>query len=78
MQRQHAEIARHFVDGECAGRGFRIDQQFAAVGVDQFARDPRRFLRLAFGVADDHFDLPTGKAAGGVDLFDFHHHRIAR
>ena len=78
VQRQHAEIARHFMDGESAGRRFRVDQQFAAFGVDQFARDPRRFLRLAFRVADDHFDLPTGKAAGGVDLFHLHHHRIAR
>ena len=71
---EHAEIARDLMHGEGAGRGLRIDQNFAAVGVDQFARHAGRFLRLALGVADHHLDLPAGKAAGGVDLLDFDHH----
>jgi hypothetical protein len=78
VHRQHAEIARDLMHGEGAGRSFRVDQQFAAFGVDQFARDARCFLWLALGVADHHFDLPTGEPTRGVDLFHFRHHGVAR
>ena len=39
---EHAEIARHFVHGEGAGRGLGVDQKLAAVGVDELARDAGR------------------------------------
>jgi hypothetical protein len=63
---------------ERARRCLGIDQQFAAIGVDELARDAGGFLRRALGIADHHFDLPAGEAAGGVDLVDFQHHRVAR
>ena len=75
---EHAEIARHFVHRERARRRFRIDQDFASVGVDEFAGDAGGFLRLSLGIADHHFDLTSGQAAGGVDLLDFQHHPVAR
>ena len=75
---EHAEIARDFMHRERSRRCFAIEQQFAAIGVDEFARDAGGFLRLPLGIADHHFDLPAGQAAGGVDLLDFQHHGVAR
>jgi len=78
VQAQHLEVARHFMHGEAAGRRLAVDQDFAAIGIDQFARDTRSFLRRTLGIADHHFDLTAGQTAGGVDLFDFEHHGVAR
>ena len=78
MDAEHAEITRHFMHRERTGRGLGIDQKFAAIGVDEFARDPGRFLRLALGIADHHFDLPSRQPTRGVDLVDLDHHAVAR
>ena len=61
MNAEHAEIARHLMHRERARRGFGIEQKFAAIGVDEFARDAGGFLRLALGIADHHLDLPAGQ-----------------
>ena len=58
------------------GRRLRIDQQFAAIGVDELAGDTRGLLRLALGIADHHVDLTPGETACGVDLVDLNHHAI--
>ena len=42
MDTEDAEIARDLMDGERTGRGLGIDEKFATIGVDQFARDPGR------------------------------------
>ena len=75
---QDAEVLGHFLHGERSGRCLGVDQQFAAVGVDELAGDAGGFLRLALAVADHHFDRPSGETAGGVDLLDLHHHRVSR
>jgi hypothetical protein len=66
------------VNRKRSGRRLAVDQPLATIGVDELARDAGGFLRLALGVADHHLDLAAGKSAGGVDLVDLEHHRIAR
>jgi hypothetical protein len=78
MDTEDAEIARDLMDCERTGRGLGIDEKFATIGVDQFARDAGRLLRLSLGIADHHLDLPAGQSARGVDFFNLNRHRVAR
>ena len=78
MDAENPKVARDLVHGERARGSFRVDQKFAAVGVDEFARHAGRFLRLALGVADDHFNRAAGQSSGGVDLVDLDHDAVAR
>ena len=78
MDTEDAEIARDLMDCERTGRGLGIDEEFATVGVDQFARDAGRLLRLSLGIADHHLDLPAGQSACGVDFIDLNRRAVAR
>src|SRR3981189_1396745 len=78
MDTEDAEITRDLMHRERTGRGLGIEEKFAAIGVDEFARDPGRFLRLALGIADHHLDLTAAPTAGGVDLVDLDHRAVAR
>ena len=73
-----AQIAHDFLHREGGGRGFGVDQQFATRAVHQLARDACGLLGLAFGIAEDEFDLPAEEAAGGVDAILLHQQRVAR
>ena len=72
MHTQHAEVAHHFLYRIGAGGGFGIEQDFAAIGIHQFARNAGGFLRLALAVAVDRLDLPPQQAARCVDAVDLH------
>ncbi|MPM85514.1 hypothetical protein SDC9_132595 [bioreactor metagenome] len=75
---QHAQIARHLMHGKRAGGRLRIQQNLAAIRIDQLARHACGLLRLALRVADHHLDLAPTQSARGVELFHLQHHCIAR
>ena len=70
VDRQHAEVAGDFLDGKSSSRRVGIEDGDAAVAVDQFAGQTRRFLGLSLAVAHDKLDGASTQAASGVELLE--------
>jgi hypothetical protein len=78
MDAQHLELADDFLHRKRTGRGLGVENDFAAVAVDQLARIVGRLIGLALRVAGNDLDLASAQAPGCVELVHLGHHGVAR